>query len=329
MLKKYNLLYLMMYMLSSFLIFYMNNYYSMWILMELNLLLFIIFLIMSSKFLGNKIIKYYLINSFGSMIFLFFINMNLFKENLNYFYILNFMMMLKLGMFPFHHWFIDLMINLNWLMCFFLSTWQKLIPLMILMYFYIKNLIILLSIMGSLFSLMMVFNQIYLKKLMGYSSIIHLSWLMLSILLGMKMWMIYFFIYSLTLYFFMIILNMLNFNLINEMYMYMNIYEMKILMFLLILSIGGIPPMFGFLIKMLFLNKMIELMEFFMLMILIFCSLVFLFYYIRLMFNMMMIESFSMKFYLNYLYKKINYNLIFYIMMFLLMNLLMMIFWMF
>nr|YP_010411508.1 NADH dehydrogenase subunit 2 [Euurobracon yokahamae]UJJ81883.1 NADH dehydrogenase subunit 2 [Euurobracon yokahamae] len=321
--KKYNLFYLMFYLISFFFIFFLNSYYSLWVFMELNLILFISLMIMESDFLSDKIMKYYLMSSFSSMIFLFFINMNLFNLMSNYLFILNLMMMMKLGMFPFHLWFIDMIMGLNWFLCFFLMTFQKLIPLLILKNFYMELMIILFSIMNCLFSMMMSFNQIYLKKLIGYSSIIHLSWVMSSILISMKMWMIYFLFYLLMTMILMIQLNYFNLDMISDLYLYKNMN--LFLLFFIMLSIGGVPPMFGYFIKLMFMMKYINIQSIIFLMILIFCSLIFLFFYMRLIYSIMMMKMEVKKNFLSYLFMK-NMKFIYLIWMILLW-MIMMIIW--
>nr|YP_010350244.1 NADH dehydrogenase subunit 2 [Virgulibracon endoxylaphagus]UOK09624.1 NADH dehydrogenase subunit 2 [Virgulibracon endoxylaphagus] len=325
-LKKYNLFYFWLYLMTPIFMMYLNNYFSIWIFMELNLVLFITLLIINSKFLGDKIMKYYFINSLSSMVFLFFMNLMLINKNWNFILIMNLMILIKLGMFPFHLWFIDMMIYLNWTMCFFLMTWQKIIPLLLIMYMYNLKLIIMVSILGGLFSSMMIFNQIFLKKLLAYSSINHLSWMLISLILGSKIWLIYFFSYMIINYSITYIFKILEMNEFSSLYIYkMNYF--KNFLFLLMLSLGGIPPLFGFLMKLIFSFEIMMLNNFFLLMLMFFYSLIFLFNYLNLNLNFFLMYSYNLNFKKMIFLKKLNFN--FFNMMILLstMNLFFMAFW--
>nr|QKZ95159.1 NADH dehydrogenase subunit 2 [Habrobracon hebetor] len=322
---KFNLFIFFFYIISPFFIFFLNNYYSMWIFLELNLILFLTFMILNNKFLGDKSMKYYLINSLSSMIFLFFMNLNMFNMNFYNLIIMNLMILLKLGMFPFHLWFIDLLMNLTWNLCFYLSTWQKIMPMIILIYFFNMKMLLFISLLASMFSLMMILNQIYLKKFFGYSSINHMSWMLISLMLNNKLLMIYYLIYSMISYLIMKIFLKFNFNEISSLFM-INNFKIKLILFFNMLSLGGIPPTYGFLMKWLFMNNLIQY-NYILILILIFISLIFFFYYIQLIFNFMLINLFNLKFNLNYLIKNKNLNMFLIFSMFLMLNLLTIIFY--
>nr|YP_009728659.1 NADH dehydrogenase subunit 2 [Asobara japonica]QHR84915.1 NADH dehydrogenase subunit 2 [Asobara japonica] len=292
-LKKYNLIVLFLLLISPKFIFFLNSLYSMWFLVELNLLLFIVFLIMNDKYNSNISMKYYLVNSFSSMMFLFFVNYSLFDFNGNFQTIMNLMMFMKLGMFPFHYWFIDMMNNMDWSMCFMLMVWQKYIPLMMIFYFYSIKLIILISLLGGLFSILMIFNQVVLKKLMGYSSINHMSWMLISIIYSFNLWILYYYMYMLLNL--MVICLFMKYNLteISSFHVFMDMNYFKFYLVFLMFSMGGIPPMFGFFMKWFYIIELIEL-ESWMILILIMYSLLFFFFYLRLVFNTMMIYYMTM-----------------------------------
>lgn len=69
--------------------------------MELNLIIFIGFIILNNYNIYESPIKYYLINSFSSSLFVILINLNLYYLNNLIDLIINLVILIKLGIFPF------------------------------------------------------------------------------------------------------------------------------------------------------------------------------------------------------------------------------------
>nr|QWK41501.1 NADH dehydrogenase subunit 2 [Fopius arisanus] len=286
---KYNWLFIYMLIMNPLFLIFMNTYYSIWMFMEMNLLLFIVLLVLNNNYIGDKVMKYFLLNSFSSMIFFFFINLNMFIYNINFILVMNMMMMMKLGMFPFHIWFIDMLIQLNWIMCFILMVWQKIIPMFILMLIYNENFMLIFLILGGLFSLMMIFNQILLKKILGYSSINHMCWMFISLMINFNLFLIYYMSYFLINMVIVFMFWLFKLEEINSFYLIFINYNYKFYLFMLMLTLGGIPPMFGFFMKWLFIFEMGNLFNWLLVLLMIFYSLVFFYFYMRLIFNFMML----------------------------------------
>nr|ALJ93701.1 NADH dehydrogenase subunit 2 [Telenomus dignus] len=234
-----------------------NNWFMMWILMELNLMIFIPMIIEKKniKIISKISFKYFMIQSFGSMIFLFSILMNFFIKNNYSLKIIYFFMMIsiliKLGMIPFQMWFVKMMNKISWNNCFILSTIQKMIPFMILMNLIFKNLkmFLIINIMNSIMSTIGGMNQNFTKPLLAYSSINHMSWMMITSITMEKMFFIYLFIYSISNLMIMNYFKKTNIKFINKLFSSKSNYLIKIFMMMNMLSLGGIPPMIGFLIK--------------------------------------------------------------------------------
>nr|AZL93399.1 NADH dehydrogenase subunit 2 [Habroteleia persimilis] len=242
-------------MMSIFMIITMNNWMSMWLSMELNLYSFIT-LLMNKNFLNNNnkiMLKYFFIQFLSSIMFLI---SNLMMNYLNILNILFFnnllmlSMMMKLGMYPFHHWFIKLMTNIKWMNCFILSNIQKIIPLMIMMFMLkLNKLFIIINIMNSILSTLNGLNQINLKKIMAYSSINHLSWLMIILLFMEKLLIKYLMIYMTINLMIFKWFNLFNMTMLNQIYNFKMNNLLKLIFMMNILSLGGLPPMMGFLMK--------------------------------------------------------------------------------
>nr|QTC30712.1 NADH dehydrogenase subunit 2 [Psyttalia concolor] len=320
--KKYNWLYMMFMMMSSLFMIFLNNFYSMWVFMELNLLIFITLLILNSSFISDKSMKYYLMNSFSSMNFLFFFNLNLMMDSFYFLIIINFMMLMKLGMFPFHYWFIDMLVELNWDMYFFLISWQKLIPLLILNYCFNFNLLMIISLMGGIFSVMMIYNQILLKKIIGYSSINHMGWMLMSLMMNFNLMMVYFLSYMLINFSLIFILNKLNFIEINNLMIKFKGLQYYFIILMILLSLGGLPPLYGFYMKWFFIMEFSKVYNLLLLVLLILYSLMFLFYYFRLIFNFTMLNFIMLNLFMfnKFIYSELNLNLLMFMSLFITLN---------
>lgn len=289
-----------------------NSFYYIWIFLEINTIIFLTYLIVNMNFVRIISIKYYLIRSFRSIIFIFFVNMNIFIYKLNYvIIILNLIIIIKLGIIPFHFWFIDIIIFLNWYICFILSTIQKFIPFVILSYLYMKKLCLLISLLGGIYGLIIMFNNIILKSIFGYSSINHIFWIFITLLIKFNLWLIYFvnyvFINGVLFYLF----NYFNFD--DLKIIYFKIKENKYFFVIILFSLGGLPPFYGFLLKWYIIINIFNWFIYFIIIILIIYSLIFLYFYIRIIFRIILMNYFNLFL--------INFNLKFICLNFYIINL--------
>nr|UXP34240.1 NADH dehydrogenase subunit 2 [Furcilarnaca chirurga] len=283
-----------------------NSWFSAWMGLEINLLSFIPLMSDPKNPLSNEAtLKYFLIQALASITFLFTTTfMQMYTPSLplviNLFSMLIIStLLMKMGAAPFHFWFPGTMEGLNWKNCFILMTWQKIAPLVLLSYLMKMNLftlsiIILSVIIGSLGGL----NQTSLRKLLAYSSINHLGWMIAAMLCGENLWELYFLIYSLltlTLIYMFSILSIFHFNQ-NFMIINDSSQPLKLLLFLTLLSLGGLPPFLGFLPKWIVIQSLIALNSYFICFIMILMTLITLFYYIRLSFTALLIIYPQMKY---------------------------------
>nr|URT60175.1 NADH dehydrogenase subunit 2 [Arma chinensis] len=280
-----------------------NNWISMWIGLEINMMSFIpLILNKINKSSSEAAMIYFLTQSISSVLMIMMILIMMCKYLVPNFMINSIIMIslfIKLGAAPFHMWMPKIMSNMEWMKCSILMTWQKIAPL-----FMISNLnnkmmlyiIIVLSVsVGSIGGL----NQTSLRKMMAYSSINHLGWL-LAINKSMNLWMIYLIIYSMMIVSVCYLFNKYKFNFINQI-MSINMNNMdKFSLFLLMLSMGGLPPFIGFMPKWLTIQSMINEKEIFIMLIMIMFSLITLMYYLRVMTNMYLSFNSSIKWSLNY-----------------------------
>nr|AXS64796.1 NADH dehydrogenase subunit 2 [Phalacridae sp. KM-2017] len=283
------------------------SWFSMWLGLEINLLSIIpLFNSHKNYFPSESALKYFITQSMASSIILFSILNFINKMEISYFNdFLNQMMfnsaiLMKLGAAPFHFWFPEIMEGLNWMNSLILLTWQKLAPLMIISYNIEKSsffmfIIICSSLIGGILGI----NQISLRKILTFSSINHISWMLSSMLISNNFWMIYFLIYSIITTSIILIFNKLGMFHIFQLFNFNESDKMINFLFMLIfLSLGGLPPFLGFFSKWIVIYGLILIKIYVISFLMIVVTLITLFFYLRLMFNsltMMNTEFFNFK----------------------------------
>nr|APX39287.1 NADH dehydrogenase subunit 2 [Longitarsus aeneus] len=267
------------------------NWLMMWIGLEINLLSIIpLFKSHTNSFPVEASLKYFITQSLASIIILFsmILSMNLMEYLNNWNYSLMIMfnsaLLTKLGAAPFHYWFPEVMEGLNWMNSLLLLTWQKLAPMILLMYnlnmsMFFSIIIILSSITSGMFGI----NQISLRKILSYSSINHIAWMLASMFYMKSIWIIYFSIYTMISINIILIFYYLNTFFIPQLFLILNNNKLiKILFIFNFFSLGGLPPFLGFFPKWLVINNLVENKFYTLSFILITTTLITLFYYIRL-----------------------------------------------
>nr|QCI09183.1 NADH dehydrogenase subunit 2 [Geotomus sp. FS-2019] len=264
-----------------------NNWISMWMGLELNMLSFMPLIKSKNKSSSEASMIYFLIQSMSSMILLFSIIYCMGGKEMQLFVSLGYtVLMIKLGSAPFHMWFPEMMSKMKWEPCILLMTWQKLAPLMmisnlksdILMYMAVMAS----TILGAIGGL----NQTSLRKIMSYSSINHLGW-MLAINKMQNNWSIYWIMYTImsaTICYMFNKYNMFFINQINDLNM---TNTEKITYAISMLSLGGLPPFLGFLPKWIAIQTLMWNNMYTIVMIMTMMSLITLFFYMRSMMSML------------------------------------------
>nr|YP_063373.1 NADH dehydrogenase subunit 2 [Pteronarcys princeps]AAT76648.1 NADH dehydrogenase subunit 2 [Pteronarcys princeps] len=278
-----------------------NSWFGAWVGLEINLLSFIPLMTNSNNLLSTEAsLKYFLTQALASATLLFTIILaalifsspsSLLISNPFLITLVNSSLLLKMGAAPFHFWFPGVMEGLNWMNGLMLMTWQKLAPLMLLSYnlkidIFIALAIILSVIIGSLGGL----NQTSLRKILAYSSINHLGWLVAALTLGENLWGLYFMIYSFltaTIIFMLHSFKLFYFNQIFSLNFTPPV--IKFSLFMTLLSLGGLPPFIGFLPKWIIIQSMVEANLTLLITIMVVMTLITLFYYLRMGFGAFML----------------------------------------
>nr|AZL93296.1 NADH dehydrogenase subunit 2 [Hypsicera sp. ZJUH_2016019] len=259
----------------------MNSWFSIWISLELNLMMFIPLIIFFNKYHKELAIKYFIVQAFSSSMLIIFSNM-LMMFNSNFYLtwinlMINMSLLIKIGAPPFHSWFVKLMSNFNWLNCLILSTWQKIIPFIMLSYSFSPLIIFISVILSSLIGSIFGTNHSSLRLIFSYSSINHISWLLMNILINENSWIFYFFTYFILNFSVMMIFHQFNIYYMNQI-LFIN-KKFKYIIFFNFFSLSSLPPMYGFMIKWFSIFILFQKLFYTVVMILIFLSLfTFLFY---------------------------------------------------
>nr|AUW38584.1 NADH dehydrogenase subunit 2 [Homaemus aeneifrons] len=272
-----------------------NSWISMWAGLEINMMAFVPMIKDKDKNSPQAMMIYLLTQSISSMMLMFSIIMqNLMTNEL--FNNLNLIsLLIKLGAAPFHMWLPEIATKMSWNNMFIMLTWQKIAPLSMMNSIEYSNKImygtILMSvIVGAVGGL----NQLSMRKIMSYSSINHLGW-MLSLSKIKNNWMIYLIVYSMMLSMLCWMFNQYNVMHINQINSMGMSNTEKMNYFMIMLSMGGLPPFLGFLPKWLVIQTLMNSGMYVMLIIMIMFSLLSLYYYMRTMTGIMMTYTINNK----------------------------------
>nr|YP_525465.1 NADH dehydrogenase subunit 2 [Siphonops annulatus]AAX58662.1 NADH dehydrogenase subunit 2 [Siphonops annulatus] len=202
---------------------------------------------------------------------------------------------MKLGLAPVHFWLPEVLQGLDLMTGLILSTWQKIAPMsLILMMHNSLNpyLLMALGLMSILIGGWTGLNQTQLRKIMAYSSIAHLGWMISILPFSTYLTMLNFLIYLIMTSTMFMTLKMINSTKINSLTLAWP--KMPVLMAMssmTLLSLGGLPPMSGFMPKWLILQELTKQHLPAMATIMAISALLSLFFYLRLSYAMALTQS--------------------------------------
>nr|YP_011004217.1 NADH dehydrogenase subunit 2 [Elthusa poutassouiensis]WPS93552.1 NADH dehydrogenase subunit 2 [Elthusa poutassouiensis] len=259
-----------------------ENPFGVWFGLEINMFSFIFFLLLEEETSPEIAVKYFLIQAAASFVFM--LTMMFSYPFLSYMFIL-FAMALKTGMAPFHFWLPQISEKMKWSRLLILFSLQKLAPWAIINSTYtssletsLTSLMILSAIVGALGGI----NEPSLPKLMAFSSIAHMSWMAMSVIISTKLWIFYFLMYLTS--FILLIMPLLK----TEVYQISNIWAPKFSFLtsfslsISMLSLMGLPPLLGFMPKFILIINLTYKLYLLTLSILIMSSMISIYYYLRL-----------------------------------------------
>nr|ANP92407.1 NADH dehydrogenase subunit 2 [Melanophryniscus sp. Apiai] len=197
---------------------------------------------------------------------------------------------MKLGVAPFHFWLPEVLQGSTLQTGFILSTWQKLAPMALLIQLSQSvnlSLMLTLGLLSTIIGGWGGINQTQVRKILAFSSIAHLGWMMAIINISPQLTLFNFILYILmtsTLFLTFISLNTKNiFELSTS---WTKTPTLTTLTLLSLLSLSGLPPLTGFLPKWFIAQEMIKQNLYTFALMILLSTLLSLFFYLRLTYSM-------------------------------------------
>lgn len=192
----YSFIFFSIYLLLTFTLFTINNFYFYWIVIELIMLLFIglSYTLFVSSY--SQLIRYFLIQTLSSFTIL-----------LSYIYdvslIITVSMLLKLSIFPFYAWYINVSYRFPNFILWLSRTLHK-VPIILMLIRFHLNLYIPLLWISILLTVLirgiMIIMVVDLRMLLVISSVGNNSWFIISQMSSLAIFLLFFTVYSLSLF---------------------------------------------------------------------------------------------------------------------------------
>nr|APX39760.1 NADH dehydrogenase subunit 2 [Lachnaia tristigma] len=277
-----------------------HSWMGMWIGLEINLLS--ITPLLSSSNNPNSAeatIKYFIVQAMASNILLMSIILMISLDEqstptLNSLWIIaQSALFIKMGAAPFHAWFPEVMSGLSWGNCMLMLTWQKIAPMIILMNIisqsiFVVTVIVLSALIGTILGI----NQTSLRKIMAYSSINHIGWMIAAMMSAQYLWTIYFLVYAAISANILVVFNLLKISFVSQIAEALSNMKLTSLLYSLnFFSLGGLPPFLGFLPKWLTIQYLTSENNIALAIFLTIVTLVAMFYYLRIGFTSVLLTT--------------------------------------
>lgn len=286
-----------------------SHWLGIWAGLEINLIGVLPLLVYQKSISESEsAVKYFVIQALGSSLLLFgslgTYRLSFSWENLNFITQWSFLRLiliraglaLKIGVFPFHFWFPRVMAGLPWLSCLLLATWQKVAPLFLIVSLFEVSFISWLfltfcliargsSLLGGVGGI----NQTQIRALLAYSSIGHLGWILYAGLHRSWAMAFYFGAYVLISLCLFLALWLRDLSYSKTLAKVAFFSYPVFLVIIILLSLGGLPPLLGFISKWLVISTGVQSSLSIFIFLLILGSLIRLFYYLSLFFSLFLI----------------------------------------
>nr|WIL79810.1 NADH dehydrogenase subunit 2 [Callimerus nigroapicalis] len=297
--KFYKLLFFTTMIIGTIMAISSYSWFGMWMGLEINMISIMpLFSQSKNMYTSEASIKYFLTQALASMIILFsIILLSILSKMLNetesmFSVMLNSALLTKMGAAPFHFWFPEVIEGLNWNNSLILLTWQKIAPMILIMYnskisLFFFSIIIMCMIISSI----MGFNQISLRKILAFSSINHIGWMISALLNSKIIWFLYFMIYSIISINIIFIFKKFKMFFLNQMISIFNSNPLLKTFFIMnFFSLGGIPPFLGFMPKWLIINSLTLNSQFLLSFLMILFTLMTFYFYMRVTFSSLIVN---------------------------------------
>lgn len=195
-------------------------------------------------------------------------------------------LLIKIGVAPMHYWLPSVIGSVRWVVCWLLSSVQKLVPIIIIVYFLsFSHVFIFLrasfsSLVGGLGGL----NQTLIRVILAYSSIGHIGWILGVRLSSSLLSILYFISYIIAIRVLFILLDYIKVRSGNFVKRIKDRKFRLVVVMVIFLRLGGLPPFFGFYPKILVLERLFRDEILILCLILILGSIINLYYYLKVFF---------------------------------------------
>nr|YP_004564286.1 NADH dehydrogenase subunit 2 [Pseudhymenochirus merlini]ADM35697.1 NADH dehydrogenase subunit 2 [Pseudhymenochirus merlini] len=202
---------------------------------------------------------------------------------------------IKMGLAPFHFWLPEVLQGINMTTGLVLSTWQKLAP-MALIYQISSNLnptiLLTLGLLSTLVGAWGGINQTQLRKIMAFSSIAHLGWMVaISSILPQLMLLNLAIYLIMTSMMFLSMKTLMTTNMSTLSMLSLKSPTMAAACTITLLSLGGLPPLSGFMPKWLIIQELVNQNATTLATMMAMSALLSLFFYLRLSYTISLTSS--------------------------------------
>nr|ADK21588.1 NADH dehydrogenase subunit 2 [Soriculus nigrescens]ADK21589.1 NADH dehydrogenase subunit 2 [Soriculus nigrescens] len=286
-------------MLGTLIVLTSSHWFMVWIGFEMNMLAIIPVLMKNYNPRSMEAsTKYFMTQATASMILMLAIIINLLYSgqwtinnitNPTASILMTMALVMKLGLAPFHFWVPEVTQGIPLSSGLLLLTWQKIAPLSVLYQIFSSiNLELLLTM--SLLSLIVGgwggLNQTQLRKIMAYSSIAHMGWMTTIMAYNPPLMLLNLIIYiAMTTSTFMLFIYTSSTTTLSLSHTWNKMPLITILILTIMLSLGGLPPLTGFLPKWMIIQELTKNDSVALPTIMAILSLLNLFFYMRLSYS--------------------------------------------
>lgn len=237
--------------MTLFSILNLNNIFIFWLLIEFNVVIFLALILLSfkeEKFSdsGAQCLYYFIIQSLGSIIFLYFIRVDSTKNFATCFLLVA--ITLKLGLLPFQFWVVKLTGCITSFSLFFLLTLQKL-PLIFFCFHLSRTFFIWILILNLLVGCLILYLSKTFDDLLVISRNTIFPWLIFSLTWSVYSFWIFFIKYSIFVYF--LIKAKFNF------FHFISTTSTKVIFLIVLIFMAGLPPLFFFFVKLMVISDIL------------------------------------------------------------------------
>nr|YP_009144296.1 NADH dehydrogenase subunit 2 [Crocidura beatus]AKI84822.1 NADH dehydrogenase subunit 2 [Crocidura beatus] len=257
-------------MLGTSIVMTSSHWFMTWLGFEMNMMAIVP--ILMKKYSPRSMeaaTKYFLTQATASMILMLAIIINLMysgqwtiknMENYTASTLITIALVMKLGLAPFHFWVPEVTQGVSLNSGLILLTWQKIAPLTLLYQIYSSintNLLLLMSLTSIMIGGWGGLNQTQLRKIMAYSSIAHMGWMMTILIYNPNLSLLNLLIYIfMTSSMFMLLIFTSTTSTLSLSLTWNKAPIITIMSLITLLSLGGLPPLTGFMPKWMIIQEL-------------------------------------------------------------------------